>query len=182
LSKGRLILNRFSLSLSVAITALAIKAMAADTNTLVAKYPWLVKPQTEMSYAECKNASRHDSNYWWSHGKCHMKFIRYAAGVVTEDAPAAEDPTSVLKKGELLTAITQYRPTEGLYCEHGGYCYPSKSVQLLGSVLTGLYDPEYKSGDESDLWQGVGSTCELLLRDRSAIVAANAEQLLHGCH
>ena len=164
------------------VCLLATPTMSADTNTLVARYPWLVKPQTELSFTECKNAKRHDSNYWWSGGKCHMKFIRYAAGVVTEDAPAAEDPSSILKKGELLTAITQYRPSEGLYCEKGGYCYPSKNVRLLGSVRRGPYDTEYKSGDESDLWEGVSSSCELLLKDRSAIVAANAEQLLEGCH
>jgi hypothetical protein len=141
----------------------------------------MVKSQTELTKAECAAAMRHDSNYSWAHGKCHMKFIRYAAGVVIRDTAANEAPDSIARKGELLTAITQYRPDEGTYCEHGGYCYAAKDVKLLGSVLTGPYSNE-KLGDESDLWQGVNTSCELILADSANIINANAQELFTGCH
>ena len=84
-------------------------------------FPWMLKTQNELTHAECLAAMRHDSNYWWSQGACHMKFIRYAAGVVLQDTRAEEAPDAVMKKGELLDNMTQYRPKEGLYCGHGGY-------------------------------------------------------------
>jgi len=110
-----------------------------------------------------------------------MKFIRYAEGVVIRDVAAKEDPDSIMKKGELLTAITQYRPDEGTYCEHVGYCYRAKDVKLLGSVLTGPYTNE-KVGDETDLWQGVSTSCELILADRINIIKANAQEMFTDCH
>jgi hypothetical protein len=150
-------------------------------NEIMTKYPWMVKSQTELTKAECTAAMRHDSNYWWAHGKCHMKFIRYAFGVIIRDVAAKENPDAIMKKGELFTSITQYRPDEGTYCGHGGYCYPAKDVKLLGSVLTGPYTTE-KAGDETDLWQGVGTSCELILADRVNIIIANAQEMFTGCH
>jgi hypothetical protein len=175
-------INKRAILVSVATFIVATPAISSDTRSLIARYPWLVKPQTDLTFSECKNAKRHDNNYWWSHGQCHMKFIRDAAGVVTDDAAAAEDPASIRKKGELLTAITQYRPNEDVFCEHGGYCYPAKKVRLLGSILTGPYNGAYKSGDETDAWQSVSTSCELILKDYRNIVAANAQVLLEGCH
>jgi hypothetical protein len=53
--------------------------------------------------------------------------------VALRAVPAFENPTSVLKKGELDTAITQYRVNkktgEGSFCSHGGYCYPSRVME-----------------------------------------------------
>ncbi|WP_156927633.1 hypothetical protein [Bradyrhizobium sp. Tv2a-2] len=49
--------------------------------------------------------------------------------VALHDVPALEDPASVLKTGELDTAVTQYRVNkktgEASFCSHGGYCYPT---------------------------------------------------------
>lgn len=154
----------------------------AYADDLTIKYPWLIKSQTELTKAECTAAMQHDNNYWWARNKCHMKFIRYAQGVAIRDVAAQEDSSSILKKGELLESITQYRPDEGTYCQHGGYCYPVKDVKLLGSILTGPYDSSYKAGDETDLWQGVSTSCELILADRKNIIAANAHDMLKDCH
>ena len=153
----------------------------AVPNEITTKYPWMVKSQTELTKSECTAAMRHDSNYWWANGKCHMKFIRYAIGIVIKDVAAKENPEAVMKKGDLFTSITQYRPDEGTYCAHGGYCYPAKDVKLLGSVLTGPYTTE-KAGDETDLWQGVGTSCELILADRASITEAKAQEIFTGCH
>jgi hypothetical protein len=163
-----------------AILALALSTASHATQQL-REYPWLVKAQTELTHAECAMAMRHDSNYWWARGKCHMKFIRYAMGVAIKDVAAREEPTSIVKKGELLESITQYRPDEGAYCQHGGYCYSAEDVKLLGSVLTGPYNADYKAGDESDAWQGVASSCELILADRANIIEANAQEMLRDC-
>ena len=160
--------------LALGASLLSIGAEAASSPA--ANYPWMVKSQTEMTFDECHGAMRHDSNYWWSKGKCHMKFIRYAAGVALRDTPALEDPTSITKKGEILSAITQFRPQENVYCEHGGYCHSAQDVKLLGSVLTGPY------GDGSDDMQAVGTACELVLADRANILKAGATFLLNGCH
>jgi hypothetical protein len=110
-----------------------------------------------------------------------MKFIRYAFGVVIKDVAAKENPDSIMMKGELFTGITQYRPDEGTYCAHGGYCYSAKDVKLLGSILTGPYTDQ-KAGDETDLWQGVSTSCELILADRINIVKAKAQEMLVDCH
>jgi hypothetical protein len=153
-------------------------AMPAHATTL---FPWMLKPQNELTHAECLAATRHDSNYWWSGGTCHMKFIRYAAGVVLRDTGAQEEPDAIMKKGELFN-ITQYRPKEGLYCGHGSYCYPSKDIKLLGSVLTGPYDGNQKMGDETDLWQGVNTSCELIIADKVNIIKAGGQSLFQDCH
>jgi hypothetical protein len=163
------------------ILAALMLSSPAYTDEITTRYPWLVKPQTELTHTECAAAMRHDSNYWWAHGKCHMKFIRYAFGVVTKDVAANENPDSIMKKGELFTGITQYRPDEGTYCAHGGYCYSAKDVKLLGSILTGPYTDQ-KAGDETDLWQGVSTSCELILADRINIVKAKAQEMLVDCH
>ena len=162
------------------LACVSLGSNPALAEALTTRYPWIVKSQTDLSFSECKAAMRHDSNYWWSRGSCHMKFIRYAAGVAIRDA-VSDDDTGGLSKGQLLTAITQYRPTEKLYCEHGGSCFHKKDVKLLGSILTGPYS-DYKSGDETDMWQGVSTSCELILADRRNILAASAQELLRGCH
>ena len=144
-------------------------------------FPWILKSQDQLTHAECLGAMRHDSNYWWSRGACHMKFIRDAAGVVLRDISAPDNSKDIQKQGELFEGITQYRPKEGLYCGHGAGCYPSKDIKLLGSVLTGPYSDE-KAGDETDLWQGVGTSCELILADKAEIIKAGAQKLLKDCH
>jgi hypothetical protein len=145
-----------------------------------ALFPWLLKPQNELTHAECLAAMRHDRNYWWSRGACHMKFIRYAAGIVLRDTTNPDNPDDIKKKSELFY-ITQYRPKEGLYCGHGSGCYPSKDIKLLGSVLTGP-DNDQKTGDETDLWQGVDTSCELIMADKVAIIKAGAQTLFKDCH
>ncbi len=160
--------------LAVAAWGVGILALPAGATTL---FPWVLKAASELTHAECLAAMRHDSSYWWSRGACHMKFIRYAAGVATQDS----EGDAGLKKGELVDNITQYRPKEGLYCGHGSGCFPSKDIKLLGSVLTGPYSDQ-KSGDDSDLWQGVGTSCELILADKANIVKAGAQQLMKDCH
>ena len=165
--------------LLTATCAVGTLALPAGATTPL---PWMLKPQNELTRAECLAAMRHDSNYWWSHGACHMKFIRYAAGVVLHDTRAQEAPEAIMKKGQLLDNITQYRPREGLYCSHGGYCYPAKDIKLLGSVLTGPYNGDQKLGDASDSWQGVGASCELILADKVNIVNAGAQKLFTDCH
>jgi hypothetical protein len=110
-----------------------------------------------------------------------MKFIRYAAGVVLRDTRAQEEPDAIMKKGELFN-ITQFRPKESLYCGHGDYCYPSKDIKLLGSVLTGPYNGNQTMGDETDLWQGVGTSCELIIADKTNITKFGAKTLFKDCH
>ncbi len=167
--------------LLLTIGAVVLFATPARADEITTKYPWIVKPQNELTHAECKAAMRHDANYWWARGACHMKFIRDAWGVVIRDTAANEAPDAIVKKGELLTAITQYRPDEGTYCQHGGSCLPAKDVKLLGSILTGPDTGEYKVGDESDLWQGVSTSCELILADRANIIEAKAQEMLRDC-
>jgi hypothetical protein len=166
----------------LAFTTIVSSLTPAISGSIATKYTWMVKSQTELSHAECQSAMRHDSNYWWSAGKCHMKYIRYAWGVATTDVPASEGPVSSLKKGALLRNITQYTPKEDFYCEHGGYCYPAKSIKLLGSIVIGRAGSPYSAGDETELYQDVGTTCELILADREAIIRADARDMLKDCH
>jgi len=161
-----------------AFAAALLLSLSIYANEITIKYPWMVKSQTDLTKAECTAAMQHDSNYWWAHGKCHMKFIRYAGGVVIKDIADIEDPTSILmKKGDLFY-ITQYRPDEKTYCGHGSGCYPADSIKLLGSILTGPYDPE----DKTDNYQGVSTSCELILADRINIIKANAQEMFQDCH
>jgi hypothetical protein len=48
--------------------------------------------------------------------------------IALHDAPAIDDPATVLKKGERDTAVTQYRVNkktgETSICSHGGACFP----------------------------------------------------------
>lgn len=161
-----------ALLVSITIGAFLTPALS---NPITAKYPWLMKAASELTHAECQGVMKHDANYWWSRGKCHMKGIRYPWGIATTDIP---DP--ILKKGELLTIITQYRQKEDLFCEHGGGCYPAKSIKLLGSVLTGP-EPTVSGDDPGDVYQGVGSSCELILADRAAIMRSKAQAMFKGC-
>jgi hypothetical protein len=60
--------------------------------------------------------------------------------VALRDVPAIEDSSSMLKKGQFDTAITQYRVNkrtgETSFCSHGGYCYPIRIPrQPLPNVL-----------------------------------------------
>ena len=147
---------------------------------LTARYPWSVKAQGDLTAQECAAAARHDRNFWWSGGRCHMKFIRYAAGVAVRDTHALEDQSSVRRKGELFSP-TQYRPDEDAYCEHGGYCYPAKDIKLLGSIRTAP-DTSYATGDKDvDVYQGVTTSCEMLEEDRANIVAVGAQDLFRDC-
>ena len=49
--------------------------------------------------------------------------------IAVRDVPAIEEPKSILRKGELDDAITEFRVNkrsgETSYCSHGGYCYPT---------------------------------------------------------
>lgn len=48
--------------------------------------------------------------------------------IALQDIPSLENPSSILKKGDYDTAITQYRVSkkdgQDSFCSHGGYCYP----------------------------------------------------------
>ena len=61
--------------------------------------------------------------------------------VALRDVPAIEDSSSMLKKGQFDTAITQYRVNkrtgETSFCSHGGYCYPIR-IQVGGGRLEAL--------------------------------------------
>lgn len=63
------------------------------------------------------------------------------AAVALRDVPAIEDSSSILKKGQLDTAITEYRVNkrtgETSFCSHGGYCYPIR-IQVGGDLLEAL--------------------------------------------
>ena len=148
---------------------------------LAAAYPWIKIEPGDLSFDQCKQAMKHDSNFWWSKKKCHSKNIRYAAGVVLEPIKANEDKSVKRYEGDIIYYITQYRPQEKLYCEKGGFCWPSNKILLLGSTLVGPIS-EYKLGDESDEWQIVGSSCETILADKTQIIKFGASDLLIGCH
>jgi hypothetical protein len=49
--------------------------------------------------------------------------------VALRDVPAKDNPESILKRGEIDGAVTQYRVNkktgESVFCSHGGYCYPT---------------------------------------------------------
>lgn len=54
--------------------------------------------------------------------------------IALRDVPAVEAPDTILKKGDLDTAITQYRVSKtgrASFCSHGGYCYPAAGLKLL---------------------------------------------------
>jgi len=54
--------------------------------------------------------------------------------IALEDVSAIESPKSIIKKGEFLTAITQYNLPDELskepyFCAHGDYCYPTHIIK-----------------------------------------------------
>jgi len=57
------------------------------------------------------------------------------------DVPAIEAPSSIIKKGQLDTAITQFRVDkrngDTSFCSHGGYCYPTH-IKVGGDKLQAL--------------------------------------------
>jgi hypothetical protein len=63
------------------------------------------------------------------------------SAVAVRDVPAIEDSSSILKKGEIDDAITQYlvnkRTGRTFFCSHGGYCYPTR-VEVRGDLLEAL--------------------------------------------
>ena len=174
--------DKFRLLLTaISVAAILLYQPSAYSAEPSSDYPWIRTQPSSLTLDQCKLAMKHDSNFWWSNGKCHIKFIRYAAGVAIEPIQAIENPSVGRNRGEILSYITQYRPQEDLYCEKGGYCWPSKNIKLLGSILTGPLS-EYKLGDASDNWQSVGSTCELILADQVNIIKFNATELFNRCH
>src|SRR5262245_33928644 len=157
-----------SLTLSVAITN---GASALE----VKKMPWLEKSQWELTRDECARVARHDSYYWWSKGKCHMKAIRYAFGVALRD-------TGDVQSGELVPGITQFRSKEGTYCIHGGGFIPVSDVKLIGSIVlpTPGYGDQLNSADDLEI-SGVRTSCELLMLDIKDVISAGAKEMLDGC-
>jgi hypothetical protein len=53
--------------------------------------------------------------------------------IALRDVPAVEDASSVLKRGQIDGAITQYRVNKktgnSVFCSHGGYCYPTHILE-----------------------------------------------------
>ena len=70
--------------------------------------------------------------------------------IATRNVAAVEAPGSVIKKGEKDTAITQYNVSkktgQGVFCSHGGYCYPADGLKLLNCKI-GAKD-SYNDPDE----------------------------------
>lgn len=163
---------------AAALSTVVTHAQAVDVTT---RYPWIGKSASRLTQAQCKAAMRHDGSYWWSGGKCHRKFVRYGWGIATREVAAKQNPAAMLNQGDLLMAITQYWPGEGTYCEKGGYCYPAKDIKLLGSTIIrrNLHAPA--TAEDTEAMHEVTSSCELMLADRKAIHAANAQDMLEGC-
>ena len=75
--------------------------------------------------------------------------------IALRDVPAVESPEDVLKRGDYVTAVTQYRVNrktgERSLCSHGGYCYPTHVVDngrkvealRLTNCKVGQRDPYY---------------------------------------
>jgi opacity protein-like surface antigen len=172
------------LIMTAAVVAFATSAFA---NDLVTRFPWLAKAQWDLTKSECYAAMRHDSFYWWGQGKCHVREIRYASGVairdtVSQDPDDATTPTEdrpAMKKGELIYGIGSYDEKSRTYCViRAAGCYAANDVRLLGSALTG----HFPDAGADPMLQGVGTSCELLLADRLAVIKANSQDLLKGCH
>lgn len=72
--------------------------------------------------------------------------------VAIRDVPALEAATSVLRKGQLDTAVTQYRINkrtgQATLCSHGGYCYPMR-VAVGGDLLEALKLTNCKVSDQA---------------------------------
>ena len=53
--------------------------------------------------------------------------------VALRDVPAEESPNSILRRGEIDGAVTQYQLNKktgrSLFCSHGGYCYPTFVIE-----------------------------------------------------
>jgi uncharacterized protein len=159
---------------SVCLKGVSIQRLAVLGDVIANKYPWMMKHQWDLTKAECKTAMQHDREYWWGKGKCRNGRVRYAFGVITRDPTNEHFVEGCYLKGSLIMFITQFRPIEGEYCSRICGCLPAKDIKLLGSSLTG--NRGSKSGDETDLWQGVSSSCELILADRKNIIAANLHE------
>ncbi|MCI4680595.1 hypothetical protein K9U39_18015 [Rhodoblastus acidophilus] len=73
--------------------------------------------------------------------------------IVLRDVPAVEEPSSILRRGEHDTAITQYRVNKktgmGSFCSHGGYCYPT-DVLVDGQKVEALRLTNCKVGKKDD--------------------------------
>jgi hypothetical protein len=61
--------------------------------------------------------------------------------IALRDVAAIENPKSVIRKGDIDTAITQYQVEKatrrGSFCSHGGYCYPDR-INVDGGDLIAL--------------------------------------------
>ena len=78
--------------------------------------------------------------------------------IALRDVPALEDPSSILRRGEYDTGITQYRVSKqtGLasLCSHGGYCYPTHvfvdgiKVKVLRLTNCKVGKKDYENSEE----------------------------------
>ena len=68
------------------------------------------------------------------------------------DTHAEENHASVLKKGEIDHAITQYRVNKktknAVFCSHGEYCYPAKNLKLINCNVGERYADENQSYED----------------------------------
>ena len=64
--------------------------------------------------------------------------------VAVRDVAAVDNPGSVLKKGKVQGAVTQYnvnkKTGKAMFCSHGGYCYPANGLKLTNCKV-GAKDP-----------------------------------------
>jgi hypothetical protein len=97
------------------------------------------------------------------------------------DVPALEDPTSILKKGEIDDSITQFRVNkmtgETSFCSHGGYCYPTH-LQVGGDKLQALKMTNCSVGGQgTDDDQGFTSYEVIVNRSKIPPVQLRADDL-----
>lgn len=84
--------------------------------------------------------------------------------VALRDVAALEDPSSILKKGSLIYAVSGYvidrKTGSTAFCSHGGYCYPThvtangknaEAVKLLNCKVGKPLEPD----DEDRIWYSV---------------------------
>jgi hypothetical protein len=104
--------------------------------------------------------------------------IDLCKAVALRDVPAIEDQSSIIKRGDSYTAISQYNVNKKTgvitMCSHGGYCYPTqvieggRRVEALRLTNCKIGKPSYHDADETSY--------ELIL-DRRSVSPAELKQM-----
>jgi hypothetical protein len=87
-----------------------------------------------------------------------VKAADLCEAIALQDVAANEDPASIIKRGDRDTAITGYqvdkKTGEGVFCSHGGYCYPTHvlvngiKVEALKLTNCVIGKSDYSDADE----------------------------------